>query len=259
MGMNDFSIGLIAGLDGTKSKQQLNQDIEALKRQLGSVEIQAKLDSNTITNLTKQLNSVQINLQNVFIDQTAINNMVSQINTALSGININLGNALNNNVGQAAQNVGRQAGNIISGEVENSLRNVTSKEIGLSFRVDETDSDEFNNAVDKEIRKLQQAKNKMVSVNYTTDTKQSVNELTGEYEHVEKLTGAVFRYNTETGEAITKTMKWAQIGTTVDDKGNDVPLMGWVQGLTRYSKALDESKVKVDNFANKSTKRFCNR
>lgn len=66
----------------------------------------------------------------------------------------------------------------------------------------------------------------MVSVNYTTDTKQSVNELTGEYEHVEKLTGAVFRYNTETGEAITKTMKWAQIGTTVDDKGNDVPLMG---------------------------------
>ena len=90
MGMNNFSIGLVAGLDGTKSKQQLNQDIEALKRQLGSVEIQAKLDSNTITNLTKQLNSVQINLQNVFIDQAAINNMVSQINTALSGININL-------------------------------------------------------------------------------------------------------------------------------------------------------------------------
>ena len=249
MGMNNFSIGLVAGLDGTKSKQQLNQDIEALKRQLGSVEIQAKLDSNTITNLTKQLNSVQINLQNVFIDQAAINNMVSQINTALSGININLGNALNSNVGQTAQNVGRQAGNIISGEVENSLKNVTSKEIGLSFRVDKTDSDEFNNAVDSEIRKLQQAKNKMVSVNYTTDTRQNVNELTGEYEHVEKLTGAVFRYNTETGEAITKTMKWAQIGTTVDDKGNDVPLMGWVQGLTRYSKALDESKVKVDNFS----------
>lgn len=249
MGMNNFSIGLVAGLDGTKSKQQLNQDIEALKRQLGSVEIQAKLDSNTITNLTKQLNSVQINLQNVFIDQAAINNMVSQINTALSEININLGNALNSNVGQTAQNVGRQAGNIISGEVENSLKNVTSKEIGLSFRVDKTDSDEFNNAVDSEIRKLQQAKNKMVSVNYTTDTRQSVNELTGEYEHVEKLTGAVFRYNTETGEAITKTMKWAQIGTTVDDKGNDVPLMGWVQGLTRYSKALDESKVKVDNFS----------
>ena len=249
MGMNNFSIGLVAGLDGTKSKQQLNQDIEALKRQLGSVEIQAKLDSNTITNLTKQLNSVQINLQNVFIDQAAINNMVSQINTALSRININLGNALNSNVGQTAQNVGRQAGNIISGEVENSLKNVTSKEIGLSFRVDKTDSDEFNNAVDSEIRKLQQAKNKMVSVNYTTDTRQSVNELTGEYEHVEKLTGAVFRYNTETGEAITKTMKWAQIGTTVDDKGNDVPLMGWVQGLTRYSKALDESKVKVDNFS----------
>lgn len=252
--MNDFSIGLIAGLDGTKSKQQLNQDIEALKRQLGSVEVQAKLDGNTIANLTKQLNSVQINLQNVFIDQTAINNMVSQINSALSGININLGNTLNNNVGQAVQNVGRQAGNIISGAVENSLKNVTSKEIGLSFRVDKTDSDEFNSAVDREIRKLQQAKNKMISVNYMTNTKQSVDELTGEYEHVEKLTGAVFKYNTETGEAITKTMKWAQIGTTFDDKGNEVPLMGWVQGLTRYSKALDESIVKVDNFTDKQSR-----
>ena len=81
----------------------------------------------------------------------------------------------------------------------------------------------------KKLENFNKLRIKMVSVNYTTDTKQSVNELTGEYEHVEKLTGAVFRYNTETGEAITKTMKWAQIGTTVDDKGNDVPLMGWVQ------------------------------
>ena len=256
MGMNDFQLGLIAGLDGTKSKQQLNADIDALKKQLSNVEIQAKLGKDVVSNLTKQLNATQISLQNVTIDQNAINKMVSQINASLSKVNINIsGNAFNSNdISHAAQNVGKQAGNLISREVENSLKNVTSKEIGLSFRVDETDSDEFNNAVDKEIRKLQQAKNKMVSVNYTTDTRQSVNELTGEYEHVEKLTGAVFRYNTETGEAITKTMKWAQIGTTVDDKGNDVPLMGWVQGLTRYSKALDESIVKVDNFTDKQSR-----
>lgn len=256
MGINDFQLGLIAGLDGTKSKQQLNSDIDALKKQLNNVEIQAKLGKNVIASLTKQLNATQISLQNVTIDQNAINKMVSQINASLSKVNINIsGNAFNSNgISHAAQNVGKQAGNLISREVENSLKNVTSKEIGLSFRVDKTDSDEFNSAVDKEIRKLQQAKNKMVSVNYTTDTRQSVNELTGEYEHVEKLTGAVFRYNTETGEAITKTMKWAQIGTTVDDKGNDVPLMGWVQGLTRYSKALDESIVKVDNFTDKQSR-----
>ena len=256
MGMNDFQLGLIAGLDGTKSKQQLNSDIDALKKQLNNVEIKAKLGKDVVSNLTKQLNATQISLQNVSIDKNVINNMISQINTALGNININIGaNAFNSNgINQAAQNAGRQAGNLISREVENSLKNVTSKEIGLSFRVDKTDSDEFNNAVDSEIRKLQQAKNKMVSVNYTTDTKQSVNELTGEYEHVEKLTGAVFRYNTETGEAITKTMKWAQIGTTIDNKGNEVPLMGWVQGLTRYNKALDESVTKVDNFADKQSR-----
>ena len=256
MGMNDFQLGLIAGLDGTKSKQQLNSDIDALKKQLNNVEIKAKLGKDVVSNLTKQLNATQISLQNVSIDKNVINNMISQINTALGNININIGaNAFNSNgINQSAQNAGRQAGNLISREVENSLKNVTSKEIGLSFRVDKTDSDEFNNAVDSEIRKLQQAKNKMVSVNYTTDTKQSVNELTGEYEHVEKLTGAVFRYNTETGEAITKTMKWAQIGTTIDNKGNEVPLMGWVQGLTRYNKALDESVTKVDNFADKQSR-----
>ena len=256
MAENDFQIGLIGKLDGTQSKQQINSDIDALKKQLNNIDIQAKLGKDAVANLTKQLNTTQISLQNVSIDKNAINNMISQINTALGNININIGaNAFNSNgINQAAQNLGRQAGNLISREVENSLKDVTSKEIGLSFRVDKTDSDEFNSAVDREIRKLQQAKNKMVSVNYTTNTKQSVDELTGEYEHVEKLTGAVFKYNTETGEAITKTMKWAQIGTTIDDKGNEVPLMGWVQGLTRYSKALDESIVKVDNFTDKQSR-----
>ena len=256
MAENDFQIGLIGKLDGTQSKQQINSDIDALKKQLNNVEIQAKLGKDAVANLTKQLNATQISLQNVSIDKNAINNMISQINTALGNININIGaNAFNSNgINQTAQNLGRQAGNLISREVENSIKNVTSKEIGLSFRVDKTDSDEFNSAVDREIRKLQQAKNKMVSVNYTTNTKQSVDELTGEYEHVEKLTGAVFKYNTEAGEAITKTMKWAQIGTTIDDKGNEVPLMGWVQGLTRYSKALDESIVKVDNFTDKQSR-----
>ena len=57
MGMNDFQIGLVAGLDGTKSKQQLNNDIDAIKKQLSSIEIQAKLDQNVISNITKQLNS----------------------------------------------------------------------------------------------------------------------------------------------------------------------------------------------------------
>lgn len=261
MTLNDFQIGLIAGLDGTKSKEKLNQDIETLKRQLDNIEIQAKLGKNAVANLTKQLNSTQITLSNVNIDQAAINKMISQINSALSKVNINIGgNVLDNNsLSRSAQNIGRQTGNLISREVENSLKNITSKEIGVSFKVDKTDSDEFNRAVDNEIRKIQKAKNKLSSVNYTTNTEQQPildwnGNPTGEYKSIEKLTGAVFKYSTATGEAITKTMKWAQIGTTLDDNGNDVPLMGWVQGLTRYNKALDESVAKVDNFADKQSR-----
>ena len=46
-------------------------------------------------------------------------------------------------------------------------------------------------------------------------------------------------------------MKWAQIGITQNDKGEDIPLMGWVQGLTTYTKALDEATVKTDTFIDK--------
>lgn len=98
MALNDFQIGLVASLDGTKSKHRLDQDIEALKKQLNNVEIQAKLGKDVVTNLTKQLNATQISLQNVNIDQNTINKMVDQINNALSGININLGQNIGNNL-----------------------------------------------------------------------------------------------------------------------------------------------------------------
>ena len=56
--MSEFQIGLVARLDSSKSKQQLNSDIEALKKQLTTVEVQAKLGKDVVTNLTQQLRSV---------------------------------------------------------------------------------------------------------------------------------------------------------------------------------------------------------
>lgn len=124
MALNDFQIGLIAGLDGAKSKQQLNQDIEALKKQINTVEIQAKLGKDVAANLTKQLNSTQINLQNVNIDQNAINQMVSNINSALNGININIGNNLNSNgLTQNAQRTGQQIGQQLQNGLNQGLNN----------------------------------------------------------------------------------------------------------------------------------------
>lgn len=257
MGMNDFQIGLVAKLDGTKSKNQLNADIEALKKQLTDINVKATLGKEVVANIAKQLNATQISLQNVNIDQTTINKMVSQINNALSGININLGqnigNNLTNNLGQQS----KQAGQIVSREVESSLKNITSKEIGLHFEVEKTDSDEFNKAVDEEILKLQKAQNTLKKVRYTTNTELVTSEdIFGNtnYERVEKLTGAIFSYNTQAGEAINKTMKWAQIGITQNDNGEDVPLMGWVQGITTYNKSLDEANVKTDTFLEKQSR-----
>lgn len=123
MALNDFQIGLIASLDGTKSKHRLNQDIETLKKQLNNVEIQAKLGKDVVTNLTKQLNATQISLQNVSIDQNTINKMVDQINNALSGININIGSNVNNGLVQSAQNIGQQVGQQIQNGINQGLNN----------------------------------------------------------------------------------------------------------------------------------------
>ena len=65
--MSEYQIGLVARLDSSKSKQQLNSDIEALKKQLTTVEVQATLGKDVATNLTQQLNAVQINKKNIYV------------------------------------------------------------------------------------------------------------------------------------------------------------------------------------------------
>lgn len=121
--MNDFQIRLIAGLDSSKSKQQLSSDINALKKQLSTVDVQAKLGKDVVTNLSKQLNMVQINLQNVKVDQNAINNMISQINKSLSSININLGSNINTSGAiQSAQKTGQQIGQQLGNSINQSLQ-----------------------------------------------------------------------------------------------------------------------------------------
>lgn len=120
--MSEFQIGLVASLDSSKSKQQLNSDIEALKKQLTTVEVQAKLGKDVVTNLTQQLNAVQINLNNVKVDQTAINNMISQFNTTFSKVNINLGNINTNGATQSAQKTGQQIGNQLGSSINQSLQ-----------------------------------------------------------------------------------------------------------------------------------------
>ena len=123
MAMNDFNIGFLAGLDGTKSKAKLNQDIDAIKKSLKELELKAKLDPNQVKALENQLNSLKVNLNNVSIDKASLNDLVSQINNSLSGIRLQIPNLNTGNVGNQAQQTGQQIGQ----QIQNGINSVIQK------------------------------------------------------------------------------------------------------------------------------------
>lgn len=88
MAINDFNLGLIGKLDGTKSKHQLNNDIVAIQKTINELQLKAKLDPNQVKALQSQIDSLKVSLNDVTISQSALNNMVTQINNALKGIQI---------------------------------------------------------------------------------------------------------------------------------------------------------------------------
>lgn len=122
MAMNDFNIGFIAGLDGTKSKAKLNQDIDAIKKSLKELELKAKLDPNQVKALENQLNSLKVNLNNVSIDKASLNNLVSQINNSLSGIRLQIPNLNTGNVSNQVQQVGQQIGQQIQNGINDAIQ-----------------------------------------------------------------------------------------------------------------------------------------
>lgn len=122
MAMNDFNIGFLAGLDGTKSKAKLNQDIDAIKKSLKELELKAKLDPNQVKALENQLNSLKVNLNNVSIDKASLNNLVSQINNSLSGIRLQIPNLNVGNIGNQAQQVGQQIGQQIQNGINDAIQ-----------------------------------------------------------------------------------------------------------------------------------------
>lgn len=120
MAMNDFNIGFIGGLDGTKSKAKLNQDIDAIKKTLKELELKAKLDPNQVKSLETQLNTLKVNLTDAKFSQSALDGMVSQINNALKGIKIPSVNVGGNS------NIGQQIGNNIAQGVAGGVAKATS-------------------------------------------------------------------------------------------------------------------------------------
>ena len=119
---NDFNISLVAGLDSTKSKEKINQDIDTIRKSLKDLSIQAKIDPEQVKNLEGQLDSLKVKLSNVQITQPALDNLVKQINATLSGIKIG-----NINIGNQGQKVGQQIGQQIGQQVSQSISSAIQK------------------------------------------------------------------------------------------------------------------------------------
>ena len=56
--MNEFLIELQAKLDEAKSKGLINSDISNLQNQLNKLKLQAEIDPQTISNITKEIEKV---------------------------------------------------------------------------------------------------------------------------------------------------------------------------------------------------------
>lgn len=108
MATNDWLIGLTAGLDDSKSREQIKKDIEKLRKTLDSIEFQVKLSADQKKEIKSQLDTLEIGLDNVSISESALKGLVAQVNNALSGIKIAGLNVGDSNITEQAQKIGNQ-------------------------------------------------------------------------------------------------------------------------------------------------------
>lgn len=202
--MNDFNIGFIGGLDGTKSKAKLNQDIDSIKGTLKELELKAKLDPNQVKSLETQLNTLKVNLTDAKFSQSALDGMVSQINNALKGIkipNINVGGNAGQQIGNNIAQGFKQSTNAIEafrdslskvGKSTTEIDNIVKKVQGLNVQinslrfsestkgimnVDVSGLDEFGNKVKITQTLLQDLQTMQWNVSNTTTSVVSTKEL----------------------------------------------------------------------------------
>lgn len=117
MATNDWLIGLTAGLDDSKSREQIKKDIENLQKTLDSIEFQVKLNADQKKEIKSQLDTLEIGLDNVSISESALKSLVAQVNNALSKIEIAGRNVEDSNITDQTQKIGNQIENQISNNV----------------------------------------------------------------------------------------------------------------------------------------------
>ena len=144
----------------------------------------------------------------------------------------------------AGKGIGRNFGQLISSSAEQAISNVSSTGINKYFKVSASDSNAFRKEMDKLVSSWTNGKGKLTDIKIQTRTSYDKDA----DENIERLHQAQVTYNNELGETIKKTIAWRRIGTTQNAKGEDIPLRGFVEVSSQYSKSLDIAKSKTDNF-----------
>lgn len=206
--MSDF----IAQIKATLDTKQAKTDFDSFKSNIEKSTVKIKLDVDGIafnnTDITKYFTNIQ-----------------KQAQTAGKGI-------------------GRNFGQLISSSAEQAISNVSSTGINKYFKVSASDSNAFRKEMDKLVSSWTNGKGKLTDIKIQTRTSYDKDA----DENIERLHQAQVTYNNELGETIKKTIAWRRIGTTQNAKGEDIPLRGFVEVSSQYSKSLDTAKVKTDNF-----------
>lgn len=214
MAQNDWKIGLLGGLDGTKSRSQLNSDIKGLARNLEKLKIYAELAPDQAKQLRQQMKTLQIELNNVTVSDAAINGLINSINSKLKGIqipNITIGGTGNNTLS-------RQLGDNTAklNAFKDSLKN-----IGMA-----------DNDIDRVAKRIERLGVQINSLGQSTLFKSGAS---GNREFLNVEIDGIDKF----GQAVKLTEQW------------DLELGTLVKSIDAVSTAQEKASSRVDNFASK--------
>ena len=223
--MSDFKIQL----DAEINRSVINKQIDDIKKQLSNVKIDANIDTK---NIQDKLGKLQIQLNDVRVSDSAISTMVSQINNALKGVNIQISNVkldannLNIQAQKSGEQIGKNLGDSINKNLQSSLNNVKAS-INNTLKSFTSQNLKFGD--------LSKAFN-LKNANIDQSVIQQIKTLTKE---INSLGMQAVKTNSESA--------WAGIAQKISSLSKALQQVGTVRDLSSFKESLDV----LDYFQNK--------
>lgn len=229
---NNWQLDLIAGLDGTKSKSNLNSQINGLARNLDKLKLYAEIDKNQVTQLQNQLKNLQVQLNNVTVSDAVINGLVAKINAGLQ--NVNISNVNIDNIGNQA----RQTGEKIAQQINQGINSVVQKG---SFEKIFTPDKNGINGVAKDAEKYFKTLSNTVSVEERLGNKNNLEGFTVTLKNAEGVVEQLrYKYQELKNDAGEVTSRWFEYsGGSINDNGV-------IKQMNAISAKADSLQTKLD-------------